>query len=53
VADNTVKIIAAPFALVICLTLGGVYSLLNSAAVLQLFVNKLLPSIVDMAPLKP
>jgi hypothetical protein len=49
--DNTVKITAVPFALVIYLTLGGLYSLLNPTVVLQLFVNKLLPLIIDIAPL--
>lgn len=39
-----------PFALVVYLTLGGVYSL-SPAVVRQLFVNKLLTLIIDMAPL--
>jgi hypothetical protein len=50
-ADNTVKITAVSFALVIYLTLSGLYSLLSSAVVLQLFVNELLPLIIDIAPL--
>jgi hypothetical protein len=50
-ADNTVKIAAVPFALIIYLTLGGIYSLLSPAVVLQLFVNELLPLIIDIAPL--
>lgn len=50
-ADNTVKITAVSLALVIYLILGGEYSLLGPAVVRQLFVNKLLPLIIDMAPL--
>jgi hypothetical protein len=51
VADNTVKVTAVPFALVVYLTLGGVYSLLSYAVVRQLFINKLLTLIIDIAPL--
>jgi hypothetical protein len=51
-ADNTVKIAAVPFALVIYLILGGIYSLLNPAVVLQLFINKLLPLIINIATLR-
>ena len=40
-----------PLALVVYLTLGGVYSLLRLAVVRQLFVNKLLTLIIDIAPL--
>jgi hypothetical protein len=38
-------------ALVVYLTLGGVYSPLRPAVVRQLFVNKLLTLIIDIAPL--
>jgi hypothetical protein len=51
VADNTVKVTAVPLALVVHLTLGGVYSPLRPAVVRQLFVNELLALIVDIAPL--
>jgi hypothetical protein len=51
VADNTVKVTAVPFALVVYLTLGGMCSLLSPAVVRQLSVNKLLTSIIDKAPL--
>jgi hypothetical protein len=50
-ADNTVKITAVPFALIIYLILSDLYSLLNPAVVLQLFVNELLPLIIDITPL--
>jgi hypothetical protein len=40
-----------PLALVVYLTLGGVYSPLRPAAVRQLFVNELLTLIIDIAPL--
>jgi hypothetical protein len=51
ITDNTVKIAAMLFALVIYLTLSGIYSLLSPAIVFQLFINKLLPLIIDIAPL--
>ena len=48
-ADNTVKITAVPFALVVDLTLGSVCSPLSPAVVRQLFVNEHLTLIIDMA----
>jgi hypothetical protein len=46
-----VKVTTVPLALVVYLTLGGVYSLLCSAVVRQLFINELLTLIIDIAPL--
>jgi hypothetical protein len=40
-----------PLALVVYLTLGGVYSPLRPAVVRQLFINKLLTLIIDITPL--
>jgi hypothetical protein len=40
-----------PLALVVYLTLGGVYLPLRPAVVRQLFVNKLLTLIINIAPL--
>jgi hypothetical protein len=40
-----------PLALVVYLTLGGVYSPLRPAVVRQLLINKLLTLIIDIAPL--
>jgi hypothetical protein len=50
-ADNTVKVTAVPFALVVYFTLGGVSSLLSPAVVRQLSVNELLTLIIEKAPL--
>jgi hypothetical protein len=40
-----------PFTLIIYLILDGIYSLLNPTIVFQLFVNKLLPLIINIATL--
>ena len=40
-----------PLALVVYLTLGGMYSPLRPTVVRQLFVNELLTLIIDIAPL--
>jgi hypothetical protein len=47
--NNTIKIIAASLALIIYFILSDVYSPLNFTAVFQFFVNKFLPSIIDIA----
>ena len=47
-ADNTLKVTAVPLALVIYLTLSGVYPLLSSVIVRQLFINKLLPLLIEI-----
>ena len=47
-ADNTLKVTAVPLALVIYLTLSGIYPLLSSVIVRQLFINKLLPLLIEI-----
>ena len=51
IADNTVKIITVLFALIIYFILSGIYLLLRFIVVRQLFINKLLTLIIDIAPL--
>jgi hypothetical protein len=51
VANDTVKVTTVPFALVVYFTLYGVYLPLSPTVVRQLFVNKLLMLIIDIAPL--
>jgi hypothetical protein len=48
-ADNIVKVTAVLLALVVYLTLGSIYSPLRLIVVCQLFVNKLLTLIIDIA----
>ena len=49
--NNIVKVIIMLFALIIYLILGSIYLLLSPIVVCQLFINKYLILIINIAPL--